>query len=315
MDRKIKPFLLAVLVIFIVTLFVHWNKQRTETSCKTVTTSKVSPTKSSDGFQVPNIVHYNWYTSKQKAFIFKHWISVLSAYKILKPDRILIHLNMEPTGDYWQRIKVLPAVEIVHEEIPDSILGEKVKNSDFFTAASNIGRIISLLETGGIYLDFDVLIVQTFDELRLYPCTIGLETSNRVCGGIIICSKESPFLFLWANTYLDDFKPDEWAYNTGLKPGQLANRFPSLVHIENTRLNRPNYLDEEIIKIWGNDTWNWRENYAVHTWYRKGQKFRMNLFKEATEPNEDNIWKMNNTFAEICRYILKLHNNATNLTT
>ena len=305
MDIQTKPFLLAVLVISIVTLFVHWNIWKTGRYDKG-TWDNLIQERSSDEFQVPNVVHYTWYTSEKKAFIFKHWISVLSAHKILKPDKIWIHLNMEPTGIYWQRIKALSTVQIVREKIPDSILGEKVKKSGFFTAASDIGRIICLLKTGGIYLDFDVLVVQRFDELRKYPCTVGLETSDKVCGGIIICSKESPFLFLWANTYLDDFKSNIWAYNTGAKPSQLAKRFPSLIHLEKKRLNRPNYLDEEIIKIWGNETWDWQKNYAVHSWYRRGQNFAERHFKETKEPDQDNIWTMNNTYAEICRYILQL---------
>lgn len=73
-----------------------------------------------------------------------------------------------------------------------------------------------LMEYGGIYLDLDVLVVQPFDDLRhQYECTIGREVEHKVCGSVIICSKHSLFLILWINSYLDDYRADVWAYNTG----------------------------------------------------------------------------------------------------
>ena len=72
------------------------------------------------------------------------------------------------------------------------------------------------MEHGGIYLDLDMLVLRPFDDLRrLYECTIGQELEDKVCGSVIICSSQSPFLMLWINSYLDDYRADEWAYNTG----------------------------------------------------------------------------------------------------
>ena len=76
-----------------------------------------------------------------------------------------------------------------------------------------------LLEYGGIYLDLDVLITRPFDELRRqYPCTIGREQETKACGSVIVCSRHSPFLLLWINSYIDDYRIEEWAYNTGQVP-------------------------------------------------------------------------------------------------
>jgi mannosyltransferase OCH1-like enzyme len=72
------------------------------------------------------------------------------------------------------------------------------------------------MEYGGIYMDLDVLVLNPFDDLRQqYECTIGRELDDKVCGSVIICSRHSLFLTLWINSYLDDYRVDEWAYNTG----------------------------------------------------------------------------------------------------
>jgi mannosyltransferase OCH1-like enzyme len=73
------------------------------------------------------------------------------------------------------------------------------------------------MEQGGIYLDLDMLVLKPFDDLRRrYECTIGREIETKVCGSVVICSKNSLFLTLWINAYLDDYRVDEWAYNTGV---------------------------------------------------------------------------------------------------
>ena len=257
-------------------------------------------------FKVPNIVYYLFYANEAKQLKFKHWISGLSAHKILKPNKIVICFDNEPKGVYWDRIKQIPSVQIIKEEKPTYILGEKVKSSDVYAAASDLGRVKVLLKTGGIYLDFDVLVIRSFDNLRRHPCTVGYEKDNSVCGSIIICSKESPFLYLWANAYLDDYRPNQWAYNSGGKPTQLANRFPWLVHRENKTLQRPNWLPGDIEKIWGNDSWDWKQNYAIHTWYRFREGVLRKFFPNATEPDENNIMTTKNTFSEIARYIMQL---------
>ena len=156
------------------------------------------------------------------------------------------------------------------------------------------------MEYGGIYLDLDVLVVQSFDELRKYPCTLGWESDDRICGGIVISSKDSSFLHMWANYFLDDYKTGVWAYNTGTVPSKLAKRFPNLVHVEPVRLHTPNYVGLD--RIWGSNRYDWRNNYAVHLWwtmYAHSKKW-----KNQPYPNEEVVKFQNSAFAEIARMIL-----------
>jgi hypothetical protein len=145
-------------------------------------------------------------------------------------------------------------------------------------------------------------VTRPFDELReKYPCTIGREQETKACGSVIICHKDSPFLLLWINSYFDDYRIEEWAYNTGQVPFNLARRFPHLVHMDDDRINRPNF--EELELIWSPERrFNWRRNYAVHLWYRLWKD--RSPFYHGVEPNDENVKTWNATFGEMARVIL-----------
>ena len=44
---------------------------------------------------------------------------------------------------------------------------------------------------------------------------VGQEQETKACGSIILCTKKAQFLDLWLNAYLDDYRMEEWAYNSG----------------------------------------------------------------------------------------------------
>lgn len=183
---------------------------------------------------------------------------------------------------------------------PENLFGEKVKEPFYYTSHSNVDRVKVLMEYGGIYLDFDVLVTKPFDDLRKYPCTIGREQETKACGSVVICSKDSPFLLLWINSYLDDYQITEWAYNTGQVPFNLARRYPHLVHMDEERINRPNFM--ELDKIWGPNRFDWQNNYAVHLWYRLWKD--SSPYYDGIEPNSENIKTWNTTFGEMARSIM-----------
>ncbi len=251
-------------------------------------------------FQVPNIVHYIWFNTEPRPLQFHHMLSILSAHKILNPEVVYFHTNMEPTGTYWERVRSLPKLKVMYRDPPITLFGEKVKEPYYYTSHSNVDRVKILQEYGGIYLDFDVLVTRPFDDLRKHVCTIGLERETQACGSVIVCSKKAVFLLLWLNAYLDDYRITEWAYNTGKVPFNLARRYPHLVNVEKTSLNRPNF--KELDKIWGPNSFDWQMNYAVHIWYRLWKD--MSPYYKGVEPNSENIKTWNATFGEMARSIL-----------
>ena len=262
-------------------------------------------------YKVPNIVHYTWYAAPDVPMKFKHYIGVLSAHKVIQPDKIIIHMNVtQPPGKYFQKIRALPTVVALNDGNPDTLLGVKLITSKpmLSTDYSDISRIKYLLQDGGIYLDYDVLVIRSFNDLRKYDCTMGQEMDDLLCGGVIVCSKSSPFLQLWTSAFVADYRPDKWAYNSGLQPTRLWRRYPNLLHVEPTKINRPNWTPAGMNKIWGNKTFDWRQNYALHTWYRFRAKkcpwYRSHYGD--LHPEESDVRTMNNTFGEVTRYILDM---------
>ena len=163
----------------------------------------------------------------------------------------------------------------------------------FETDYSDFDKIQIILNEGGIYLDLDVMVTQSFDELRRYNCTLGLERPSKICSGVIICTKQHPFLYLWLNGFYEDFRGD-WAYNSGHVPTRLINRYRGIIHVDKNTLHRPNV--HEMQKIWGKEKFNWRGNYAVHTWIRMA----MGRYIQAP-PTPETIKTMNSTYGEMAR--------------
>ena len=137
---------------------------------------------------------------------------------MLRPDVIYFHSNIEPTGDYWDQAKKIENFTVNKRQPPTFVFGQGIQEPQSETGHSNVDRVKVLLEYGGIYLDLDVLVTKSMDKLREHKCTVGYEYYNGrhvVCGGIIVCSKDSAFLHMWAQSFLEDYRPSDWAYNSG----------------------------------------------------------------------------------------------------
>ena len=226
-------------------------------------------------------------------------LSVLSAERFMKPDVIYFHTNIRPIGEYWERVLQVPSLKIVDRKPTTCVFGKPILNPLFGTSGSNVDRLIVLMKYGGIYLDLDVLLIQSLDPLLQYPCTVGKEKPDKVCGSIIIGARESAFLKLWLEHYLFDYKMWTWAYNSGVVPTVLATQYPTLVHVEEENLNTPD--GDQIHKIWGSESFDWRSHYSVHLLYYRWK--HVNYFV-ITEPDEDYIKKDNSTFSQVARHIL-----------
>ncbi len=200
-------------------------------------------------------------------------------------------------------VLALPSFHVVKKDYTLCINDQLLKKPKFKSDSSDIDRLTLLSENGGIYLDLDVIVVRSFDPLRRFPCTVGTEYSRRehryiVVGAVIICSKQSQFLHYWRQSFIDDYRQGEWAYNTGRVPTRLWNENPDLIHVEKTSFFQPSW--KQLNQIFLQKRYDWQnKNYLIHLWNHVYQRRTY-----IPEPNFENIRTWNGTFGEIARYVL-----------
>ncbi len=246
-------------------------------------------------YPIPNIIHYIWYNNKSVEISFDQMLSIMGVHKIQQPERIFFHTNNEPHGELWNKVK--EHLTVIYRVPTHEVFGHKLDSEHYEMADSNIDRLKLLYEYGGIYMDTDVLFIQPVNELRTYKCVVGWEKIRRICGGIILCSVGHPFLRLWLNGFITDFRPNTWSYNTGEVPSRIANNRPHMVHVVQGRLNQPNWT--QLDRILGNTPFQWNRNFVLHTWKRLWK----NSDYASTIVNEESIKVMDNAYGRVARNI------------
>jgi len=116
-------------------------------------------------------------------------------------------------------------------------------------------------------LDADVIVLKSFDPLRSFHTVMGRETVNGLCNGILISVKNSLFIRMLLEQYNNYTGENEaWAYRSVYFPHILAQRHPSWIHVEETSLHRPNWMERD--QIYGKTMYDWKNNYSIHLWVR-----------------------------------------------
>ncbi|KAJ8319641.1 hypothetical protein KUTeg_002807 [Tegillarca granosa] len=247
-------------------------------------------------YVVPNIVHYIW-IGKNHNWKFYQLLSVLSTYYFVKPDVIYFHCDYEPIGKWWKVVKQkVKTLKIVRINMPTSIFGRLLWQSSH---RADIYRIILLYNLGGIYFDTDILGLKSFNDLRVYNMTVGLEYHpgpvqghgyGRVNNGILVAAKGADYLNVWWNTYKNMSSWTEHDRHCCIIPYTLIQQHPGLVHVEEKTLNYPSGPEYHLLY---KELYDYSKNYAMHLWYEnwKGKY------------NPDNIKKLNTTFGRVARSI------------
>ena len=138
-------------------------------------------------------------------------------------------------------------------------------------------------------MDFDAIVIKSFAPLRKYDVVLGQELRYSLANGIILAKRAAPFLRIWLETY-HTYQAKEWAEHSCKIPMNLSKLFPHLLHIEETSLMRPNWLEKGLFK----GHYPWRKNYAIHVWKKHGK----------VPVNEAELVGLNSTLGELMRHVL-----------
>jgi hypothetical protein len=249
----------------------------------------------SEGECAENILHWVWIFPKYNEMTYIHLTSCLSVLQNLKPKKIFLWYNNMPWGGNWTcccNIIKETTVEIVYKNI---IPAEQFmsKNISFGAHKSDLLRYIIMYQYGGIYLDFDVIVLKSFEPLLCYNITLAHESEDTLGNGIIVAKQNSKFIKIWIENYVEDFQPDKWDFNSVQTAMKLAKKYPELIHIEAKSMLHPSWENELQYLYQENLYYNWTRNYCIHIWTQ------VNLASQ----NPDVIKKLNSTYGQVMRYI------------
>jgi hypothetical protein len=240
-------------------------------------------------YLVPNIVHFIWF-GKNRNLTFINYISIRSAHDRQKPERILLHCDHLPVGPWWERLQSEVAMEIVHKTPPTHVGSQPIGFRYGFYHQADVAKLEVLMAYGGIYLDCDVIVINTLDPLRIYEMAIGREKLPKLIMGSILANKNARFLKVWYDTYAYMYRPMHWDYNTGTVSFYMFTRRPDLIHVEPFRLSTPDWTDRHLLF---DGVIKWQDFYVLHV--------MTNHMQMTFTP--DNIRQLDSTFGQVMRLV------------
>ena len=226
----------------------------------------------------PNIVHYVMFsTTPRYQLIFRDYMSMLSVYKFLKPEKIILHTNTDIVGAYWKSMQEWKdsTVEINKVKRVPKLANVEVK---YIEHEADYTKIKILCKYGGSIFDFDVIMVNGTkwkQNQKISECVLSLERNNLNIGALS-CRKGSSFAQAWLYKYHNDYK-QEWTYNSGLVPANILRMLDTNdtchnVYVDETLAQDPLYNQ---VKRWvdSSHSVNWKEKAAAHYYYAMLPKF------------------------------------------
>ncbi|HXB52909.1 MAG TPA: glycosyltransferase, partial [Rhizomicrobium sp.] len=182
----------------------------------------------------------------------------------------------EPSGPWWELSR--PLVMVVPIKAPREIFGRPLCH---VAHQSDVVRLQKLIEHGGIYLDADVLVHRSFDDLLGHSAVLGQEGEGAQAGmanAVILAEKNAPFLRRWLEEYRSfrsQGRDEYWNEHSVLLPVKLAKAHPSEITVLSPKaFFWPLWTDDHL-------EWIFRSNrtipldgvYANHLWESNAWKF------------------------------------------
>lgn len=163
---------------------------------------------------IPKIIHYCWFGGKEKPDKLKKCIN--SWYQIL-PDYQIIEWN-EDNFDYNALTYTKDAYE-----------------AKKYAFVSDVARVKALYEMGGIYLDTDVMVYKSFEEILDKRCVLGFEMENYVATSFMACQAKHDLMKEFYELYINlPFYDEKGSIISGTNVTKLTDM------LEKRGLNRNN---------------------------------------------------------------------------
>jgi hypothetical protein len=221
--------------------------------------------------RIPKILHYCFGMAPDfggKPWSLIHYVSVASALRHIKPEGVYFYYEYEPSGPWWDLTR--PMVTPVRIEAPREIFGRRV---DHPAHRADVVRLKKLREHGGVYLDADVIVLRSFDDLLGNSTVLGREgfddSNAGMANAVILAEPGAPFIGRWLNEYRS-FRGTEgyWNEHSVVVPARLARQHPDQITVlPPTAFFWPLWSNAHIEWLFGSaDPIPKTDAYAHHLW-------------------------------------------------
>lgn len=212
-----------------------------------------------------------WSKPRAKPLHLIHYLTLRAAISRLNPDRVFFYCDIEPTGPLWHLIRPLLTIVLVTPE--SNIFGNDLTS---VTQLTDILRMRALMQHGGVYLDLDIITLDSLKDLFdsdsefILGKEEGYDNAGDhfvgICSAVLLGRSESKFLRRWYRSYTR-FDSDRFYEYSGKIPWQLSRMVPDNVTVlDADRLFTPLWTNEGLETLFVKAGFDWSKNYAVHLW-------------------------------------------------
>lgn len=247
---------------------------------------------------IPNIFHFVYI--KERPWKLHHYLSVKSAVVRSGVEKVIIWVDDEPEGEYWDKTKEI--VEVQKVKAPTEIFGKPITQP---AHKSDVIRLQVLIEYGGIYADTDVIVMKPFTDLLDNNFVMGQQGvggNEGLCPATMLSEKNSIFAKTWLKGFKDTFEggppgSPTWCTHSVNLPAYLANTMQEHITLANHEaFFWPLYHQEHVEVLFEKD-YNFPNAYSHHLWESSGKKY-------LDEMTEDKIKTENTTFTNAVKNLL-----------
>lgn len=271
------PLVLFLLVItYNHTLHRLRRSSRRTPSAAAASAASLSQPSPSPGPRIPNVVHFIFGMEKDFGHIkfgLMHYLALLATRLYVKPAVLNWHHLYLPANNSWwdcaaPLVSLSPVADVTHihgKAYPDLHVAHK----------ADAIRMQLMASVGGIYLDSDVIPLQSFEEVRRLggagagQLVMGLEEAAGQTGlsnAVLVAPPNSSFINRWWGAYTTFNPKESWAYHSVLLPREIAAAHPEeIVVLSGKAFFAPPWTDLKSLYE-ADDGYSYRDNYAVHLW-------------------------------------------------
>jgi Glycosyltransferase sugar-binding region containing DXD motif len=222
---------------------------------------------------IPKTLHYVFGMASDaggKPWSLVHYACLKSALERIRPKDVYFYCEYEPKGPWWELTRKFVNLEKI--KAPCEIFGNPLIHP---AHRADVVRLEKLISRGGIYLDADVFVHRSFDDLLCNATVLGKQVLDGaefgLCNAVILSEAQAPFLKRWFSEYRsfrsrgrDEF----WDEHSVQVPLKLSKDFPrEVTSLSHLAFYWPTFRPEDIKLIFDSSAQiDISKAFATHLW-------------------------------------------------